>query len=114
MGTPAAKAEPTKKAEAGKKGRGKGVSEVVKKKAAIEEPLEVLAPRKGKGTKAAAIIAAITEASDHETEPEPEVKKGGKGKKKTEMEKKAPPAPAKKPVKKPPPPPQPQRKTKKR
>ena len=108
--SPPPKVEPAKKGESAKKGKGKG-GEVSKKKA-IEEP-EVLAPRKGKGTKAAAIIAAITEASDHETEPEPEGKKGAKGKKKTETEKKAPPG-AKKPVKKPPAPPQPQRKTKKR
>lgn len=102
----AAPVEAAKKGEAGKKGKGK-VSEASKK--AIVEP-EVLAPRKGKGTKAAAIIAAITEASDHETEPELEARKG---KKKTETEKKA--APAKKPaLKKPTAPPQPQRKTKKR
>merc|ERR1711881_217718 len=82
------KAEPAKKSEpAAKKGKGRE-SEATKK----VEP-EVLAPRKGKGTKAAAIIAAITEASDHETEPEPEARKG---KKKTETEKKA--APAKKPA----------------
>ena len=100
------KAEPAKKSEpAAKKGKGKE-SEATKK----VEP-EVLAPRKGKGTKAAAIIAAITEASDHEAEPE--AKKGGnKGKKKTETDKTAP---AKKPVRKPSaPPPQPQRKAKKR
>merc|ERR1712240_742962 len=96
---PAAKVDsPAKKAEVGKKGKGKG-SEAATSKKAIVEP-EVLAPRKGKGTKAAAIIAAITEASDHETDdPELEAKKGSagaKGKKKTENEKKAA-IPAKKP-----------------
>merc|ERR1712008_270695 len=76
--------------------KGKAKAEATKK--VVEEP-EVLAPRKGKGTKAAAIIAAITESSDHEAESDNDTKKS-KGKKKTEQEKKVAAAPAKKAAKK--------------
>jgi len=89
--------------------KGKAKAEATKK--VVEEP-EVLAPRKGKGTKAAAIIAAITESSDHEAESDNDTKKS-KGKKKTEQEKKVAAAPAKKAAKKAPSP-KTQKKTKKR
>jgi len=58
------------------------------KKTKAAETVEVLAPRKGKGTKAAAIIAAIQESSDMENEAAEDVSKP-KGKKKADLTKKS-------------------------